>query len=279
MGKVLSDSKLEHLLKKGTLEFYPKVEKEQVKPASIDLRLGRVYDEFGNELNADSEGIYHLMPKTKYYIETLERVRTGANKNYSFYIIPRSSFSRALINIFPTDGNYARGPLPKPENIRCSLENGPFNINVRKGDSIIQLVVIKGNNKPARSFYLRGGEMRHPLANKAVTPANGIRDDELFLNIPIDYVVDKNTPIKYISDGRLDYSDAKHAAIVYSTDYGSKINVSYVDPGYSGTLFGLFMTGGSPQKINLKGKLLKIQEYEIHGKVKKDYNKSDSHYK
>ena len=24
---------------------------------------------------------------------------------------------------------------------------------------------------------------------------------------------------------------------------------------------------------------LKIQEYEIHGKVKKDYNKSDSHYK
>ena len=32
-----------------------------------------------------------------------------------------------------------------------------------------------------------------------------------------------------------------HAAIVYSTDYGSKINVSYVDPGYSGTLFGLFI--------------------------------------
>ncbi len=279
MGKVLSDSKLEKLLKKGTLEFYPKVEKQQIKPASIDLRLGRVYDEFGNELNTDSEGWYHLIPKTKYYVETLERVRTDSNKNYSFYIIPRSSFSRALINISPTDGNYSMRELTKPENIKCSLENGPFNINVRRGDTIVQLVVIKGSNNPARSFYFQGREMRHPLANKAVAPANGVRDDELFLNIPIDCVVDKNTPIKYISDGRLNYSDAKHAAIVYSTDYGSKINVSYVDPGYSGTLFGLFMTGGSPQKINLKGKLLKIQEYEIHGKVKKDYNKSDSHYK
>ena len=286
MAKILADSKLEKLLLKKALVLEPEIDKSQIRPASIDLRLGRIYDRYGEELS-DNQGTYHLLPGKKYYMETMEEIKTDINGEYSFHIIPRSSFGRALVSISPLESYMTIGPRSNAGKIKCSIKSGIFDIDVKVGDKIIQLIGFKGNTSESNNYHLSIGKFLDPLIHKSAAPAEGVRDSELFTDSCKTYkIADRDTYVKCISNETVNYSDKKRAAIVEchsrgrAFSKGSKMNISYVDPGYSGSLFGLIIGEENHEKINRGEKFLSVREYEIYGKVKEGYNskKVGSHY-
>ncbi|EFD92919.1 MAG: hypothetical protein BJBARM5_0292 [Candidatus Parvarchaeum acidophilus ARMAN-5] len=286
-GKILADSKLEQLIDNGYLTLSPKLEDYQIRPASIDLRLGKIYDSSGKEIPYDLEGLYHLEPKHHYYMDTLESVSTNIKSNINFYVIPRSSFGRSLVNISPVEGYLKISSNFASNKLLCSIEPGNLAVDIRKGDRIIQLVGVKGNDNNNKRYTFHIGDILVPKIDLKVTPTDGIKDNELFYKYYEQNIkICRDTYIKCISKEKVDYSGNNMAAIATCYSIGSlglvnkRKNLSYVDPGYSGNLFALIMGEDSECILKVGDNVLDLKEYKIYGKVKRGYKDSSikSHY-
>ncbi len=318
MKKIMADSKLEKMLARGNLELSPRIEKEQIRPASIDLRVGKIYDAIyhrerhayypGNEVGKDADGVYHLKAGRHYCVETLEKVdfKGGAD---SFYVIPRSSFGRSLVSVGLLEENlhnsggvrHAVSDASEYEEkredstikpgysgkIALSLSSASFGVDLKKGDRIVQLVGIEGEGEGGNTYSMHIGKFLGSLLGKTVKPANGVKDDTLFTDMYLESLVaSEKTAVKCQTKETVNYSDDMRAAIVlcYSKgralDSDRSVNVSYVDPGYSGRLFGMLSGDGVPEVVRTGDRLLYVKEYKVSGIVKRSYadKKTGSHY-
>lgn len=304
MDKIFADSALARLIAKNDIQISPKPELKQLQPASIDLRLGRVYklrpsktpvepwDEPKYDEVNPRGGVYNLKPRQLYFFDTIERIKVSDEVD-EIYTAPRSSFGRALVNIVGLSGEiYFRIPTPFKGRVFCSLYSNSFPLSIRKGERIVQLVSIKRVDGVTRIKHMHLGRLLKPRDAVSVDISSGVKDDMLFDELNAKRaVLGRDACLKGITSEKIDYSAGDTAAIVeylggqMKAVYGAALlNTGYapfIDPGFSGTAFGV-LTGSPFTKVAKKGDILiDMREYEVLGKVRKLYGSKNlgSHYK
>ncbi len=304
MDKIFADSALARLISNSDISFSRKLLEKQLQPASIDLRLGKVYtlkpsktpvnlwdEPQYNEVPAQG-GVYNLQPRKLYFFESMENLKVS-DKVDEIYIAPRSSFGRALVNIIGlTDETYFRIQTPFKGRIFCSLYSNSFPLSVNKGERIVQLISIKRVDGVTRTRRLHLSKFLKPKDSVTANISNGIKDSELFDELDSEgLILGPNGCVKGITAEKIDYSTGDTASIVeyfggqMQAVYGSVLlNTGYapfIDPGFSGTVFGVVSGSPFPKTARIGDVLLDLREYELTGRVRKLYGSKNlgSHYK
>lgn len=303
--QILADSIIKEHMKDGKIKFGRRLNKKQIQPTSVDLRLDKVYKrKFVGDVvdtldprywdeEVDNENGEYNLEKGKYYLFSIKEDLKVTKDVDMIYMAPRSSLARSMVKVTPLteNGNYW---VHTPMNYRSgeifgSMYPKSFPLKIKTGERVVQSIFIENDGPPAEMKKLKIGGMKVPKKYGKVDINNGVKESELYDETDLSRVILTGCKdIKATSEEEVDYSDGKKAGIVMP--YGGKFSTTdtglntgwapLADAGYKGRLTGILE--GSPfVKIAEKGdNFLEMLEINVRGRVDKLYGDKSlgSHY-
>jgi len=157
MDSVLNNKTIVKLLSEG-MKIVDPFEKENVGPASIDLRLGNTYYEYnmesyrlGDEIDDSKveKKVFETLPikngQTR-FVGILEKIYIP--ENAIGIVLPRSSISRLGIHISTVYANPGySGNLPL-----TIINHSGFPITLKPGTRVVQLILFSTNETPDKQY-------------------------------------------------------------------------------------------------------------------------------